>query len=214
MSMDGKSYLWTQIPLYQKGLEEYCGRCWTLVDVGMVARDGIEPPTPAFSGPRSTTELSGLGEPKGAASAYVVSESAASGGGPGQVSNCAQATRVSIAIASLRANFPPANPRRSRWQRGRPVVHWTLTPISCGACGVGEPHAAFLNESRTRSHGWSRVQEIRVAVHNPNTPVAFALYVPTPCSNLPGPPCRRLHAAALPGAVRHRAIASRSAEWR
>jgi hypothetical protein len=26
----------------------------------MVARDGIEPPTPAFSGPRSTTELSGL----------------------------------------------------------------------------------------------------------------------------------------------------------
>src|SRR5258705_2985152 len=27
----------------------------------MVARDGLEPPTPAFSGPRSTTELSGLG---------------------------------------------------------------------------------------------------------------------------------------------------------
>lgn len=27
---------------------------------GVVARDGIEPPTPAFSGPRSTTELSGL----------------------------------------------------------------------------------------------------------------------------------------------------------
>src|SRR3981081_2210527 len=27
----------------------------------MVARDGIEAPTPAFSGPRSTTELSGLG---------------------------------------------------------------------------------------------------------------------------------------------------------
>ena len=27
----------------------------------VVARDGIEPPTPAFSGPRSTTELSGLG---------------------------------------------------------------------------------------------------------------------------------------------------------
>ena len=28
----------------------------------MVARDGIEPPTPAFSGPRSTTELPGLSE--------------------------------------------------------------------------------------------------------------------------------------------------------
>jgi hypothetical protein len=27
-----------------------------------VARDGIEPPTPAFSGPRSTTELPGLSE--------------------------------------------------------------------------------------------------------------------------------------------------------
>jgi hypothetical protein len=27
---------------------------------GVVARDGIEPPTPAFSGPRSTTELPGL----------------------------------------------------------------------------------------------------------------------------------------------------------
>ena len=29
-------------------------------DLRVVARDGIEPPTPAFSGPRSTTELSGL----------------------------------------------------------------------------------------------------------------------------------------------------------
>ena len=29
-------------------------------DFLMVARDGIEPPTPAFSGPRSTTELPGL----------------------------------------------------------------------------------------------------------------------------------------------------------
>jgi hypothetical protein len=29
--------------------------------------------------------------------------------------------------------------------------------------GVGEPHAAFLTENRTRSHGWSHVQEIRVA---------------------------------------------------
>jgi hypothetical protein len=29
-----------------------------------VARDGIEPPTPAFSGPRSTTELPGLSADK------------------------------------------------------------------------------------------------------------------------------------------------------
>jgi hypothetical protein len=40
-----------------------------LVDLGVVARDGIEPPTPAFSGPRSTTELSGLATSKDAASA-------------------------------------------------------------------------------------------------------------------------------------------------
>ena len=32
----------------------------SLCDVEVVARDGIEPPTPAFSGPRSTTELPGL----------------------------------------------------------------------------------------------------------------------------------------------------------
>ncbi len=32
-----------------------------LTALNVVARDGIEPPTPAFSGPRSTTELSGLG---------------------------------------------------------------------------------------------------------------------------------------------------------
>src|ERR1700691_5375496 len=179
----------------------------------MVARDGIDPPTPAFSGPRSTTELSGLGESKDAASAYVVSESAASGGGPGQVSNCAQATSVSIAIASLCANFPPAKPRRGGWRRASHVVHWTLTPISCGACGVGEPHAAFLNESRTRSHGWSHVPEIRVAVHNSNTPVFFALYVPTPRSNLPGSASFCLYPAALPGAGRPRAAPSHSAKW-
>src|SRR6185503_8347759 len=42
------------------GLGRSCG---TIVRVArrVVARDGIEPPTPAFSGPRSTTELSGLG---------------------------------------------------------------------------------------------------------------------------------------------------------
>jgi hypothetical protein len=30
--------------------------------------------------------------------------------------------------------------------------------------GVGEPHAAFLTESRTGSRGWSHVQEIRVGM--------------------------------------------------
>src|SRR5271163_3264873 len=40
----------------------------------------------------------------------------------------------------------------------------SLPQISCEAVGVGEPHAAFLTESRTRSRGWSHVQEIRVGM--------------------------------------------------
>jgi hypothetical protein len=32
-----------------------------------------------------------------------------------------------------------------------------------GLGGIKELHAAFLTESRTREHGWCRVQEIRVA---------------------------------------------------
>jgi hypothetical protein len=42
--------------------------------IWLVARDGIEPPTPAFSGPRSTTELSGLGIPRALVRAQGVSE--------------------------------------------------------------------------------------------------------------------------------------------
>ena len=146
-----------------------------------MARDGIEPPTPAFSGPRSTTELSGLGESKDAASAYVVSESAASGGGPGQVSNCAQATNVSIAITPLCANFAPANPRRA--PGSEPAMSYT---------------------------GRSPGSQFTIRIHR----MPSRSYVPTPYSNLPGPPSRRLHAAALPGACCCRSAATRSAKWR
>src|SRR5215472_2781934 len=45
----------------------------------MVARDGIEPPTPAFSGPRSTTELPGL------SADCVAFSCAGSGAGPVRV---------------------------------------------------------------------------------------------------------------------------------
>ena len=117
----------------------------------MVARDGIEPPTPAFSGPRSTTELSGLGESKDAASAYVVSESAASGGGPGQVSNCAQATNVSIAIASLCANFPPANPGARRLAASPPCRTLNAHPELLWSLWRWRTSCGILNESRTRS---------------------------------------------------------------
>ena len=44
-----------------------------------------------------------------------------------------------------------------------------------GLGGIKELHAAFLTESRTREHGWCRVQEIRVAPsfssHVPRFPV-------------------------------------------
>ena len=46
-----------------RGTSERKAHDWNVQGCVMVvvARDGIEPPTPAFSGPRSTTELSGLG---------------------------------------------------------------------------------------------------------------------------------------------------------
>jgi hypothetical protein len=46
-------------------------------------------------------------------------------------------------------------------------VTWTGAPRSprfpVELVGVGEPHADFLTESRTSSHGWSHIQEIWVA---------------------------------------------------
>ena len=55
--------------------ERYAG---TAGNKNVVARDGIEPPTPAFSGPRSTTELPGL-------SADFVANSCAGSGWTGKV---------------------------------------------------------------------------------------------------------------------------------
>ena len=64
--------------------------CWVRVSLYkcVVARDGIEPPTPAFSGPRSTTELSGLGVDPGV---------------------CAEAQRASGSGSSGRADSEPAD---------------------------------------------------------------------------------------------------------
>src|SRR5271170_6246495 len=131
MSMDGKSYLWTQIPLYQKGLEEYCGRCWTLVDVGMVARDGIEPPTPAFSGPRSTAELSGLGvNPRAIGrTAQVCLKLRWAGTGELPATACRQTTSASITNRGLTLSFSisPMNvqPVHSTRDACAPdAIHW------------------------------------------------------------------------------------------
>jgi hypothetical protein len=40
---------------------------------------------------------------------------------------------------------------------------WGFPGFPVGRVGIKELHAAFLTESRTREHGWRRVQEIRVA---------------------------------------------------
>src|ERR1700692_1013941 len=45
--------------------------------------------------------------------------------------------------------------------------------------GVGELHAAFLNESRTRGSWWCPVQEIRI--HGPKTDSSNAF---TPCATI------------------------------
>ena len=60
----------------------------------VVARDGIEPPTPAFSGPRSTTELPGLRSQQfrgsGVAAGLLVLTSPACVGRELAARNCAQ----------------------------------------------------------------------------------------------------------------------------
>src|SRR5271170_8375040 len=51
------------------------------------------------------------------------------------------------------------------WRQGAQQVPRLRSPeFPVKLVGVGEPHAAFLTESRTRSHGWSHVQEIRVGM--------------------------------------------------
>jgi hypothetical protein len=61
--MDDVAWFWTK----SGGNSNNHKTSWTFSELpgeDVVARDGIEPPTPAFSGPRSTTELSGLGNSK------------------------------------------------------------------------------------------------------------------------------------------------------
>ena len=86
----------------------------------MVARDGIEPPTPAFSGPRSTTELPGL-------SADLRCISCAGfrmGTGAGGTSSNSSLQQLSQVYQSARAQ--PTGRKRG------PKLHYCLTPL--GAC--------------------------------------------------------------------------------
>ena len=85
-------------------------------DSKVVARDGIEPPTPAFSGPRSTTELSGLGigtpvigdrqEPPCATIYFLLSVAPALSGEPVADGNQQRKRILSIAISSHTAKWP------------------------------------------------------------------------------------------------------------
>ena len=78
----------------------------------VVARDGIEPPTPAFSGPRSTTELSGLGwflptrKPRSPLSG-VVSKSPAWGWDLGHIANAQPIENVFPEYTNVSASRQP-----------------------------------------------------------------------------------------------------------
>src|ERR1700676_467652 len=78
----------------------------------MVARDGIEPPTPAFSGPRSTTELSGP------SANTLIAISCPQSGWPGRVvspsNNALQQPCQYINCCGLRPNLPGPEPTRNR----------------------------------------------------------------------------------------------------
>jgi hypothetical protein len=81
--------------------------------------------------------------------------------------------------------------------------------------GVGEPHAAFLNESRTRGRWWSPVQEIRIrgtkmmgAALRPLSPDWENSGFQSSLRNLQRPFCRnavrvRLSVGALPSDSQH-----------
>jgi hypothetical protein len=77
----------------------------------VVARDGIEPPTPAFSGPRSTTELSGLRE--NFTVQFCARDSGVAGGGVQVPRNTALKT-TSDSIATPIPGAKPGGPLESR----------------------------------------------------------------------------------------------------
>ena len=72
----------------------------------MVARDGIEPPTPAFSGPRSTTELPGLSADFGVAFPAW---------GPARPEKEGRVHEQFAATTGLVYQLPGHKPNRGRW---------------------------------------------------------------------------------------------------
>jgi hypothetical protein len=62
---------------------------------------------------------------------------------------------------------------------GCPMFASAYSGFPVGLAGVGELHAAFLNESRTRGCWWRPVQEIRI--HGPKTDFSNAF---TPCTRI------------------------------
>ena len=124
-----------------------------------MARDGIEPPTPAFSGPRSTTELPGL-----SATLRVAISCADSGvaGGGGQVHDqCAATTErqyIKFRIARPNRDVVLAGPLALDFRmaaRG-PYTRAGRSPIACGQVfgGSGEALAGLHWKATMRRCCW------------------------------------------------------------
>jgi hypothetical protein len=99
----------------------------------VVARDGIEPPTPAFSGPRSTTELPGLSAETSVAISCADSGDAGNKAGTSSSSALQQAQVYQFEL-------PGPNPRRARKRRPKSRLHpggFPIRPVWCDNLPVG-----------------------------------------------------------------------------
>ncbi len=110
----------------------------------VVARDGIEPPTPAFSGPRSTTELSGLGN--------VFARACPSGSQdrpPGRASQLRLPVGEGIAASSDDAAFENVDPQYSNPLAQAPNS-FALAASLCGILGQFQALERHGNMVRAR----------------------------------------------------------------
>ena len=103
----------------------------------MVARDGIEPPTPAFSGPRSTTELPGLSEDFQLQFLRGVPAQPERGG---LVHEQCAATTVSVYQFPSRPTKPRDPETRARKLGKTPQCGCTFRGVTLSEAVVGESH--------------------------------------------------------------------------
>jgi hypothetical protein len=86
---------------------------------------------------------------------------------------------ASLVQISLAAPADFISQPRSLVLDGCPMFAQAYSGFPVELAGVGELHAAFLNESRTRGCWWCPVQEIRI--HGPKTDFSNAF---TPCTRI------------------------------